>query len=119
VDAGSRGPRRPRQHLQTAGVIRAELFTSDAQRTHITFHDLRATGITWCAVRGDDPLRIKQRAGHNWKIGSTLPVNDTGAVRSDRGHPGEEHATKPPSAGLLEEIEEQPVIAARDVKAAR
>ena len=30
----------------------------------VTFHDLRATGITWCAVRGDDPLEIKQRAGH-------------------------------------------------------
>lgn len=30
----------------------------------ITFHDLRATGITWMAVRGDDPLKIKQRAGH-------------------------------------------------------
>ena len=25
---------------------------------------MRATGITWMAVRGDDPLRIKQRAGH-------------------------------------------------------
>jgi len=31
----------------------------------ITFHDLRATGNTWCAVRGDDPLKIKQRAGHS------------------------------------------------------
>ncbi len=30
----------------------------------MTFHDLRSTGITWCAVRGDEPLRIKQRAGH-------------------------------------------------------
>jgi hypothetical protein len=54
-----------RQHLESAGVKRAELFTSDAQRKHITFHDLRATGITWAAVRGDDPLRIKQRAGHS------------------------------------------------------
>lgn len=53
-----------RKHLELAGVKRAELFTSDAQRKHITFHDLRATGITWAAVRGDDPLRIKQRAGH-------------------------------------------------------
>lgn len=53
-----------RRHLELAGVKRAELFTSDAQRKHITFHDLRATGITWAAVRGDDPLRIKQRAGH-------------------------------------------------------
>jgi hypothetical protein len=25
---------------------------------------LRATGITWTAARGDDPLRIMQRAGH-------------------------------------------------------
>ncbi len=53
-----------RQHLKAAGVQRAELFTDDAHRKHITFHDLRATGITWAAVRGDDPLRIKQRAGH-------------------------------------------------------
>ena len=53
-----------RQHLESAGVKRAELFESDAQRKHITFHDLRATGITWAAVRGDDRLRIKQRAGH-------------------------------------------------------
>ena len=53
-----------RKHLEAAGVKRAELFTSDAQRKHLTFHDLRATGITWAAVRGDDPLRIKQRAGH-------------------------------------------------------
>jgi hypothetical protein len=53
-----------RQHLQAAQVTRSELFASDRYRKHITFHDLRATGITWCAVRGDDPLRIKQRAGH-------------------------------------------------------
>ncbi len=53
-----------RQHLQIANVSRLELLTSDAHRRHLTFHDLRATGITWCAVRGDDPLRIKRRAGH-------------------------------------------------------
>jgi hypothetical protein len=33
-------------------------------RKAMTFHDLRATGLTWLAVRGDDPLKIKQRAGH-------------------------------------------------------
>ncbi len=53
-----------RQHLQTAGVKRIELHEGDAQRKHLTFHDLRATGITWMAARGDDPLRIRQRAGH-------------------------------------------------------
>jgi hypothetical protein len=30
----------------------------------ITFHDLRATGITWLAIRGDAPQAIQARAGH-------------------------------------------------------
>jgi integrase len=53
-----------RAFLKRAGITRADLFVSDATRKAITFHDLRATGITWCAVRGDDALRIMQRAGH-------------------------------------------------------
>ena len=52
-------------HLEIAGVTRADLFADDASRKPMTFHDLRATGITWCAVRGDEPLKIKQRAGHS------------------------------------------------------
>ncbi len=56
-----------RGHLWRAGVRRSELHDErDASRVPITFHDLRATGITWLAVRGDDPLRIKSRAGHRW-----------------------------------------------------
>jgi integrase len=51
-------------YLRRAGVVRSDLFVSDPTRKAITFHDLRATGITWCAVRGDDPLKIMQRAGH-------------------------------------------------------
>jgi hypothetical protein len=54
-----------RQHLEQAGVKRADLFADNDRQKHVTFHDLRATGITWMAVRGDDPLRIKQRAGHS------------------------------------------------------
>jgi integrase len=58
--------RKLRAYLEKAGVERAELFAEDDEtRKAITFHDLRATGITWCAARGDDPLRIKQRAGHS------------------------------------------------------
>jgi integrase len=53
-----------RQHLAQVGARRADLFADNDRQKHITFHDLRATGITWMAVRGDDPLRIKQRAGH-------------------------------------------------------
>ena len=56
--------RQIQRHLQIAGVTRADLFADDASRKPMTFHDLRATGITWCACRGDDPLKIKQRAGH-------------------------------------------------------
>ncbi|MGA2451048.1 MAG: site-specific integrase [Polyangiaceae bacterium] len=53
-----------RLYLEAVGVKRAELFVTDRTRKAVTFHDLRATGITWCAVRGDDALKIKQRAGH-------------------------------------------------------
>lgn len=53
-----------RVYLTKAGVTRHDLFRRSATTTPITFHDLRATGITWCAVRGDDPYKLKQRAGH-------------------------------------------------------
>jgi hypothetical protein len=53
-----------KHYLTRAGETRADLFTTDKTRKAMTFHDLRATGITWAAARGDAPLRIKQRAGH-------------------------------------------------------
>lgn len=52
-------------YLERAGSARPDLFLTDATRKAITFHYLRATGVTWCAVRGDDPLKIMQRAGHS------------------------------------------------------
>jgi integrase len=61
---GDGGPRKLRMYLKRAGVNRADLFITDPTRKAMTFHDLRATGITWCAVRGDEPLKIMQRAGH-------------------------------------------------------
>jgi integrase len=54
-----------RTYLEVAGVTRADLHTADATRKAMTFHDLRATGLTWLAIRGDDPLKIKQGAGHS------------------------------------------------------
>ena len=54
-----------RRHLRKAGIKRAELFSGDLTRKQITLHDLRATGISWMAIRGDDPLKIMQRAGHS------------------------------------------------------
>lgn len=56
--------RQLRANLKRAGVARAELFAGDATRKQVTFHDLRATGTTWAAIRGDEPLKIMHRAGH-------------------------------------------------------
>jgi len=56
---------RLRKYLAWAGVTRAELFAEDETRRAITFHDLRHTGITWRAVRGDDPLKVQRAAGHD------------------------------------------------------
>ena len=49
----SRGLRR---WLTKAGVARPELFTDTPTSRSIRFHDLRATGITWMAIRvADEP----------------------------------------------------------------
>lgn len=54
-----------RGHLERAGVTRADLFVTDETRKNLTFHDLRATTFTWMAIRGDNPLVIKETAGHS------------------------------------------------------
>lgn len=51
--------------LRKANIARPELYATDATRQAIRFHDLRATGITWMAVRGDAPQAIQSRAGHS------------------------------------------------------
>lgn len=57
----SRGLRR---WLARAKVDRPGLFERGPSVRPIRFHDLRATGITWMAARGDEAIRIQQRAGH-------------------------------------------------------
>ena len=54
-----------REDLKKAGLTRAELFANDATRRRIDFHDLRHTGITWRAIRGDQPIKIREAAGHS------------------------------------------------------
>jgi len=56
---------RLRKYLRWAGVERADLFADDATRQQLSFHDLRHTGITWRAVRGDEPVKIMRAAGHD------------------------------------------------------
>jgi len=76
VDAGGKGrvfPGMPRprdlaeklrDYLKLAGVTRAELFISDATRINLRWHDLRASTVTWMAVRGETAEKIMQRVGH-------------------------------------------------------
>lgn len=71
--------------LAVAGVARDELYLNDATRKWITFHDLRATGLTWMAVRGDDALRIKQRAGHSSFSTTEKYIRAAEAVREGFG----------------------------------
>jgi len=44
-----------RKHLVAARIDRAALFRNDATCKRLRFHDLRGTGLTWMAIRGDDP----------------------------------------------------------------
>jgi integrase len=74
-----------RTYLEVAGVTRAELHTTDATRKAMTFHDLRATGLTWLAIRGDDPLKIKQRAGHSSFATTEGYIREAEAVRDAFG----------------------------------
>jgi integrase len=74
-----------RRWLWKAGVRRPELHKGSATRKAITWHDLRATGITWMAVRGDDPLKIKQRAGHASFTTTEVYIREAEAVREGFG----------------------------------
>ncbi len=66
---------------------RPELHKNTPTSKGITWHDLRATGLTWMAVRGDDPLKIQQRAGHATFGTTQLYVRTAEAVRDGFGTP--------------------------------
>lgn len=53
-----------RQYLTWAHVGRRALHEATATSRRITHHDLRATYLTWQALRGDDLGAVQARAGH-------------------------------------------------------
>jgi hypothetical protein len=75
-----------RNFLHTAGVTRYELHHTDRTRKALTWHDLRATGITWMAIRGDDPLHIQHRAGHTSFATTQGYIRQAEAVRTGFGN---------------------------------
>jgi hypothetical protein len=86
-----------REHLIRAGITRADLFADDESRKPLTFHDAgRATGITWMALRGDDPLKIQRRAGHADFDTTQIYIREAEALGPDVGKP-----FPPLPAGLL------------------
>jgi len=63
--------------LEDAGMpIREDLFADDETRRPLSWHDLRHTGITWRAVRGDDPIKIMRAAGHSDMKTTQLYINE-------------------------------------------
>lgn len=51
---------------EDAGIpLPEDILADDETRRPLSFHDLRHTGITWRALRGDDPLKIQRAAGHD------------------------------------------------------
>ena len=88
MPSDSERPRKLRKYLARAGVKRTELFKTEATRRAITFYDAtRATGITWMAVRGDEPLRIMQRAGHTTFDTTLIYIREAENFRIDFGAP--------------------------------
>lgn len=53
-----------RVHLKRAGVDRESLYENSPTTKNITLYDLRATGITWRTLRGDDSRKIQREVGH-------------------------------------------------------
>ncbi|UQA61784.1 tyrosine-type recombinase/integrase [Polyangium aurulentum] len=86
-DQLSRPAARFRECLLQAGITRPELFKSDATHKRITFHDLRATGCTWMALRGDQPLVIQQRAGHRHFSTTQRYIREAESISGNVGQP--------------------------------
>jgi integrase len=79
--------KRFRGHLQRAGITRSDLFVSDAQHMAIRFHDTRATGITWMAMRGDPATTIMERVGHKDFATTQIYLRQADALRGRVGEP--------------------------------
>jgi integrase len=106
-----------RRWLTKAGVTRAELHVGSGTRKAMTFHDLRATGLTWLAVRGDDPLKIMQRAGHVDFATTQGYIREAEAIREGFGVPfpplpstagAPSNDGRPADAGSASKLPEEP-----------
>lgn len=79
--------KRFREHLQRAGITRADLFVSDDQHLQIRFHDGRASAITWAALRRDHVTTIMERVGHRDFATTQKYLRRADALRGRIGEP--------------------------------
>ncbi len=76
-----------RRYLGISGIERKGLFDKAPSVNPIRFHDTRSTGVTWLAVRGDEPLRIQQRAGHTDFNTTQGYIREAEVLRAGFGEP--------------------------------
>lgn len=77
-----------REHLERAGLTRAELHADDETRRPFSFHDARHTAATWWALRGEPRDAIAQYLGHAQLEMTQRYVEEARAVgRGDIGTP--------------------------------
>ena len=104
------------ENLRTAGVTRPELFDSTRPTSKaIRYYDLRATGITWCAVRNEHPQAIMRHAGHSGFETTQKYIRIADDVREGFGEPfpplpdqllgGTKHAPSARSASKATELQ--------------
>jgi integrase len=106
-----------RRWLWKANVRRPALHEGTPTSKNITWHDLRATGATWMAVRGDDPLKIKQRCGHASFATTEIYIRKPESVREGFGEvfPALPSELLEPIGGGLEEVWQNPNSPALDI----
>jgi integrase len=76
-----------RRWLLVAGVDRTELHDPTETSRPITWHDLRASAATWMAVRGDKPLTIQQRCGHQAFTTTEIYIREAEVLVEGFGEP--------------------------------
>ena len=73
-----------RRYLDRAGVTRRALHTGTSASKPCRWHDLRATGLTWMAVRGDSATSIRDVAGHTQTSMTDRYMRQAGVLRGGR-----------------------------------
>jgi integrase len=94
-----------REHLQAAGVTRAELFTRSENRRPIRAHDLRGTFVTLALANGRSETWVADRTGHT----SSQMINRY--RRAARGAMELELGPLAPMDDAIPELADRPFIA--------